>query len=171
MNKKWKKKENMQCRNISIRLNSTGEDVKKLQAYLRACKYYTRNIDGVFGSYMVESIKLLQKNQGNTPDGVFGPKTCKKTDLNKQVQNNHSPPQNKKTKETSELLIKYKKQPNIISYGPTSLRMYYSYYNHDYSIQYLKKLCNTLPHGISPQELINATTKVDKNYKLIEENY
>lgn len=67
--------------------------------------------------------------------------------------------------------IIFKKQPDMISCGPTSLSMCYTYYKKEYSISRLKKLCHTNTNGTSPQDLINAAQKVNSSYRLFEEEY
>lgn len=163
----------MICEKIRINLNSKGESVKELQQYLKACKFYTGRIDGICGEYMVEAIKLFQKNHKILMDGVWGPDTCKSSDIKKSTNSKDlsSPSKNINIKDIKELGIIFKKQPDIISCVPTSLSMCYSHYKKEYSISYLKKLCNTNTNGTSPQDLINATKKVNSNYRLFEEEY
>lgn len=69
---------NFDCSKINLSKGSTGEDVKKLQTILKARGYYTRQVDGDYGTYTVKAVKALQNAQGNDPDGQFGPKTCAK---------------------------------------------------------------------------------------------
>ena len=67
---------NFDCSKINLSQGSKGEDVTKLQTILKARGYYTRQIDGDFGKYTKKAVIRLQQAQGNSPDGVFGPKTC-----------------------------------------------------------------------------------------------
>ena len=69
---------NFDCSKINLNKGSQGDDVKKLQTILKARGYYTRQVDGDYGTYTVKAVKALQSSQGNDPDGWFGPKTCAK---------------------------------------------------------------------------------------------
>lgn len=69
---------NFDCSKINLKKGSKGDDVKKLQNILKSKGYYTRQVDGDFGKYTEEAVKKLQKAQGNSEDGQFGPKTCNK---------------------------------------------------------------------------------------------
>ena len=69
---------NFDCSKISLSQGSKGDDVTKLQTILKARGYYTRQIDGDFGKYTKKAVIKLQQAQGNSQDGVFGPKTCSK---------------------------------------------------------------------------------------------
>jgi len=53
----------------TIKLGSTGEDVKILQKYLGI------NPDGNFGPVTDKKVREWQKSKGLTPDGVVGPKS------------------------------------------------------------------------------------------------
>lgn len=75
----------LNCENINLKKGSKGENVKELQTILKQKGYYDGNIDGDFGDLTVQAVKLLQRHQGNTTDGWFGSKTCKK--LNQSLQN------------------------------------------------------------------------------------
>jgi peptidoglycan hydrolase-like protein with peptidoglycan-binding domain len=74
------------CNSINLRKGSRGEEVRKLQTILKTRGYYTRQIDGIFGTYTRNAVKKLQKAQGNTQDGWFGPKTCKKLQSTATIQ-------------------------------------------------------------------------------------
>lgn len=69
---------NFDCSKINLSQGSKGDDVTKLQTILKARGYYTRQIDGDFGQYTKKAVIRLQQAQGNSQDGVFGPKTCNK---------------------------------------------------------------------------------------------
>lgn len=69
---------NFDCSKINLSQGSKGDDVTKLQTILKARGYYNRQIDGDFGKYTKKAVIKLQKAQGNSQDGVFGPKTCSK---------------------------------------------------------------------------------------------
>ena len=53
----------------TIKLGSTGEEVKVLQKYLGI------NPDGTFGPVTDKKVREWQKSKGLTPDGVVGPKS------------------------------------------------------------------------------------------------
>ncbi len=61
-----------------LRLNSTGDAVKKLQNRLKALGYFTGTADGKFGSGTETSVKAFQKKAGLTADGVAGQTTQKR---------------------------------------------------------------------------------------------
>ena len=67
---------NFDCKKINLSQGSKGDNVTKLQTVLKTKGYYTRAIDGDFGKYTKEAVKKLQAAQGNSQDGIFGPKTC-----------------------------------------------------------------------------------------------
>ena len=74
----------MLCRSISgaamaatLRVGSSGEEVKTLQTKLKRWGYYTGSIDGVFGSGTKKAVIAFQKKNGLTPDGIVGPATLK----------------------------------------------------------------------------------------------
>ncbi len=60
------------------KLGSSGEEVIQIQKRLSVWGYYKGDIDGVYGSKTVEAVKLFQKNNGITVDGVAGPATLSK---------------------------------------------------------------------------------------------
>ena len=66
------------CTKINLKKGSKGDTVRELQTILQKKGYYTGKLDGDFGKYTEDAVKKLQKEQGNSTDGVFGPKTCKK---------------------------------------------------------------------------------------------
>ena len=67
---------NFDCPKINLSQGSKGDNVTKLQTILKQRGFYTRQVDGDFGKYTKEAVKRLQQVQGNSQDGVFGPKTC-----------------------------------------------------------------------------------------------
>ena len=94
------------CPKTSLKRNSKGDQVKKLQTMLKALGYYTSQIDGDFGVYTEQAVKAFQKANGHDPDGWFGPKTCPTLVkiYNNKVGNN-------KTDNTpKELTLEYMKQ-------------------------------------------------------------
>lgn len=61
----------------TLRIGSSGEEVKTLQTKLKRWGYYTGSIDGVFGSGTKKAVIAFQKKNGLTPDGIVGPATLK----------------------------------------------------------------------------------------------
>lgn len=53
----------------------TGSDVEVLQAILKARLWGVFDVDGQFGSYLEEAVKLFQRAYGLDADGIVGPKT------------------------------------------------------------------------------------------------
>lgn len=84
----------LNCNTINLTKGSNGETVKELQTILKNKGYYTGKIDGYYGDLTIQAVKLLQRQQGNSEDGQFGPKTCRK--LNQNINNNttHTTPTN-----------------------------------------------------------------------------
>ena len=68
----------MKCDKINLKKGSKGEEVIELQKILQSKGLYGGKIDGDYGNLTINAVKLLQRQQGNTEDGQFGPKTCKK---------------------------------------------------------------------------------------------
>ena len=67
------------CPKISLKRSSTySSDVKTLQSYLSQLKYYTRQVDGIFGEYTEKAVKLFQKDYKLKQDGWFAQLTCNK---------------------------------------------------------------------------------------------
>ena len=58
-----------------LKLGSVGSDVRNLQQNLEALGYYWADITGSFGSKTEAAVKLFQKKNNLTADGVAGPKT------------------------------------------------------------------------------------------------
>lgn len=61
----------------TLRVGSSGEDVKTLQTKLKRWGYYTGSIDGVFGAGTKKAVIAFQKKNGLTPDGIVGAVTLK----------------------------------------------------------------------------------------------
>lgn len=53
----------------------TGEEVKKLQKFLRWYGTYKDTIDGSFGNNTDKAVRTYQANEGLQVDGLFGPKS------------------------------------------------------------------------------------------------
>jgi peptidoglycan hydrolase-like protein with peptidoglycan-binding domain len=159
----------MDCTKVNLKRGSKGKQVGELQTYLRACKFYNREIDDDFGKFTEDAVKLLQNKQDNTRDGHFGPKTCSKSDLNMSAIGT-STSQKTSTSNVKELLIYFRKQPDIVTCGPASLSMVFSYYDVNVSIETLRKLCKTDKNGTTPVNLVAAVTQANKNFVLVEED-
>lgn len=63
------------------KFGSSGTEVYNIQRKLSAWGYYSGDIDGVYGSKTVESVKKFQRNNHLTADGVAGPETLAKLGL------------------------------------------------------------------------------------------
>lgn len=59
----------------TLRPGSYGDNVKKLQQALQILGYYTKKIDGDYGSGTTAAVKAFQKKKGLVQDGIAGPKT------------------------------------------------------------------------------------------------
>jgi hypothetical protein len=158
----------MDCSKINLKLGSNGEQVEELQTYLRACGFYNRQIDGDFGKFTEDAVKLLQNKQRNTPDGHFGPKTCGKSDLNIHVK--EEDPNLSTSTNIRELFVNFRKQPCIVTCGPATLSMLFSYYNVNVAIENLKRLCKTNENGTTPGNLVAAVPQAHEDFILIEED-
>lgn len=60
----------------TIRLGSTGSEVRELQSEMRFWRWYTATIDGSCGPVTVDGIKRLQRAVGVGQDGVYGTVTA-----------------------------------------------------------------------------------------------
>lgn len=79
---------------------------------------------GVIGyKYTITTFKLSQKKQDNSQDGNFDPKTSAKSDLN-MFASGTSTSSKTVTSNVKELLIDFKKQPNIVFYNHASLNIF-----------------------------------------------
>lgn len=57
------------------KLNSRGEEVRKIQTKLKQLGYYNGSVDGIYGNNTKNAVISFQKNCGLTADGIAGPKT------------------------------------------------------------------------------------------------
>lgn len=55
---------------------TTGQDVKNVQWKLRNWKYYSGNVDGIYGANTYRAVRRFQRKNGLTVDGVVGPGTA-----------------------------------------------------------------------------------------------
>jgi len=62
----------------SLKLGSSGADVRRLQNQLKALGYYTGSVDGDFGAGTEAAVKAFQRNNGLTADGKAGRYTLDK---------------------------------------------------------------------------------------------
>ena len=59
----------------TLRYGDSGDDVLAVQKRLKQWGYYTGALDGVFGSKTLTAVKLFQRKNGLTADGIVGKKT------------------------------------------------------------------------------------------------
>ena len=59
----------------TIKMKSTGEQVRRLQKFLNWYGDYGLKVDGNCGEKTVKAIKMFQKAEKLTVDGKFGPKS------------------------------------------------------------------------------------------------
>lgn len=64
--------------NTTLRRDSSGSAVRKLQEDLHELDFYDGNITGNYGGLTQEAVRLFQKKHGLDADGVAGPKTLTK---------------------------------------------------------------------------------------------
>lgn len=62
---------------VALRKGDVGDDVKKVQTRLKQWGYYDGAVDGIYGSGTVAAVKLFQKRNGLTADGICGSATAK----------------------------------------------------------------------------------------------
>ena len=60
------------------KVGAQGTEVKAIQEKLKERGVYKGNIDGIFGSQTQKAVKLFQRQQGLTQDGIAGPATLKR---------------------------------------------------------------------------------------------
>jgi len=59
----------------SYRQGDSGTVVREIQTKLKNWGYYTGTVDGIYGSATVAAVKLFQKKNGLTADGIVGTNT------------------------------------------------------------------------------------------------
>lgn len=57
------------------RFGSSGSEVRQIQTKLKNWGYYKGEIDGIYGSRTVSAVRLFQRKNGLTADGVAGTQT------------------------------------------------------------------------------------------------
>ncbi len=62
----------------SLKVGSSGAQVKTLQTKLKRWGYYTGTVDGIFGSKTKAAVQYFQRANSLTPDGIVGSATAKK---------------------------------------------------------------------------------------------
>jgi N-acetylmuramoyl-L-alanine amidase len=68
---KWLQDKNLTNDN-GLKLGSTGDKVKEIQTWLKENKFYTGDVDGVFGEGTEAAVKAFQKEVGLKEDGQVG---------------------------------------------------------------------------------------------------
>ena len=69
---------------------SRGEEVRTIQTKLKRWGYYNGNVDGIYGSQTMESVKKFQRKNGLTVDGIAGTKTLQAMGIYKSSGYNSS---------------------------------------------------------------------------------
>ena len=59
-----------------LKKGSSGADVKTMQQKLKNWGYYSGSVDGIFGSGTESAVKLFQRTNGLTADGIVGSATA-----------------------------------------------------------------------------------------------
>lgn len=54
---------------------SRGDEVRQIQTKLKRWGYYNGNVDGIYGSQTLASVKWFQSKNGLTVDGIAGKRT------------------------------------------------------------------------------------------------
>lgn len=60
----------------ALRRGNTGSDVRTMQQKLKNWGYYSGSADGIFGSGTESAVKLFQRTNGLTADGIVGSATA-----------------------------------------------------------------------------------------------
>ena len=63
---------------LRLKKGSRGEEVTKLQTALKELGYYTKAVDGAYGSGTIAAVKAFQARNGLLADGIAGPETLTK---------------------------------------------------------------------------------------------
>lgn len=63
---------------ILSKMGSRGSEVRQIQTLLQGYGVYNGAIDGIYGSKTREAVRIFQRYNGLTVDGIAGPQTLKK---------------------------------------------------------------------------------------------
>ncbi len=69
------------------RIGSRGTEVRKIQTLLKNYGVYNGAVDGIYGSKTAQAVKVFQRYNGLTADGVAGPATLKKMGISTTTSN------------------------------------------------------------------------------------
>ncbi len=69
-----------------LKRGASGGEVMELQRRLKMWGYYNGAVDGIYGSGTVEAVKLFQKKNGLTVDGIAGKATFAALGMNDSVK-------------------------------------------------------------------------------------
>jgi len=70
------------CEAAVLKQGSTGDEVKEVQRRLKMWGYYDGELDGIYGSSTASAVKLFQKKNGLTVDGIVGKSTFEALGMN-----------------------------------------------------------------------------------------
>jgi len=151
--------------------NSKGRIIE-VQEYCRIQKLYNRQVDGIPGPFTIAAIKTLQKNQGNSQDGWFGPKSCQKSDIlelaNKKITTKNTAVVGTQTSNRKIHKTTFMKQPDRYTCGPASVAMLFSAYGINADIKTLANHMFTNNNGTSPGNMIAGVSKFNPKFGLIQ---
>ncbi len=83
-------KNNQESIDTLSKMGSTGAEVRKIQTLLQGYGVYTGRIDGIYGTKTREAVKIFQRYNGLTVDGIAGPQTLKKMGISSQTTSSSS---------------------------------------------------------------------------------
>ena len=73
---------------VLSKMGSTGSEVRQIQTLLQGYGVYNGKIDGIYGSKTKEAVKVFQRYNGLTVDGIAGPQTLKKMGISSSSTSN-----------------------------------------------------------------------------------
>lgn len=79
--------QNTQTIETLSKIGSRGEEVRQIQKLLKGYGVYNGNIDGIYGSKTAQAVKVFQRYNGLTVDGIAGPATLKKMGIATNTNN------------------------------------------------------------------------------------
>ena len=85
---------------------SRGSEVRTIQEKLKRWGYYKGNVDGIYGSQTLAAVKLFQKKNGLTVDGIAGDKTLKAMGIMNSSGNSSSSSSNNSNSNNVNLIAK-----------------------------------------------------------------